>query len=488
MLRRLLLPLLAPALLLGFLASPAHAKVIRLRTGESVKCVPLLERSDDRFLVVEDLLSGAVRAFAWEALEPSDRDDVKRDFGWESNASFTVKGLRVVHRLEGGDEEELFGFPEKEEGGKLYLRRNGQVLEIPASKIVERTEELMDPREIWTPAQLMERLAAEWTAKGQDIATTEGLPAFNVAEYAEWAGALKEALEAYRRAAADPEFTQRQVAEQRAVRVEALLRDQAALATLRDLKTKLGSNLFRAVRTGLDGFDAKHPGASEGVTKALETFKVATATARERFFRRKAQWDFVKICEKLAEAKVKERDVKLADIRSWLRRDLPDAAFTALGESMARIDDVTPEEVRAFWEKRWEGRQKSGWTRKTYGAGTFVVHQPVIKPPKPRTGGAPQGRGGQGGGGAAPAIQIPKPPTPDQWWAIASPSEKVQWVMALFATTSGLFEVSEDLERRPCGLCQGQGLIRKALQTGDTLEYLCTRCAGARYDVTVKFR
>lgn len=481
-LRRLL-----PLLLVALLAPASGADVIRLRTGESVKCVPLRERSDDRYVVVEDLLSGAVRAFAWEALEPADRQEVKRKFGWESNAAFTEKGVRIVHRLDGGDEEELFGYPEKEQGGVLFLRRAGQVLEIPLSKIVERTEEILDPREIWTPTQLMERLAA----KGVDVAATEGLAAFNVGEYAEWAGALQEALAAYRRSAADPDFLNRQVAEARAQKVEALLKDQAALTTLRELKAKLGNNLFRAVRTGLDGFDAKHPGASEAVKKALETFRTAAATSRERFFRRMARWEFVRVCEKLIEPKVKERGIKLADIRSWVRRDLPDAAFAALGEKMARIDDVTPEEVRGYWEKRWEGVQKSGWTRRTYGAGTFVIHKPTIKPPKPRPagqGGNAGGRGGQGGGGAAPAVQIPKPPTDDEWWASASPSERVQWTMALFATTSGLFEVSEDVERRPCMLCQGRGLITKTLQTGDQLSYLCTRCGGAMADVTVKFR
>lgn len=482
MLRRTCLALL----LLALLAPLAGADVIRLRTGESVKCRPLQDRSDDRTLVVEDLLSGAVRAFAWEALDPVDARRIRvESFRWESEASFTVKGHRVVHRLEGGDEEEIYGLIEKEEGGRLSLRRGGQVLELARAKVVEVTEEVLDPRDIWTPAQLVERQLEALKASGGELTT--GQASFDFANYCEWAGALKEALDYYRRAAADPDYLSRATAEERAVKVEALLKDQAALSTLRDLKTKLGSSLFRAVRTGLDGFEAKHPDASEAVKKALESFRATVAATREKYFRRMARWEFAKIAEKLIEAKLREKDVKLADVRSWLKRDLVDKAFEGLAARMAKVDDVTVDEARGFWDKRWEGVVKSGWTRRSYTGGTFIIYPPKIQPPKPRpqpAGGA--NRGGAQGGGAAPVI--PKPPTPDQWWAKAPLSERTQFTMALFASTSGLFEVSEDLERRPCSRCQAAGLINETMQTGAVLTYLCDRCGGAQHDITIKFR
>jgi hypothetical protein len=478
-------------LVLGPAAAPASADVVRLRTGENVKCRPLRERSDERLLVVEDLQRGTIRTLAWEALETADRDRIQEQWEWKGRAVSTAKGHRIVTRV-GDDEQEMYGVIEREEGGIVYLRRNGEVLPVPAAQIVERSEENLDPREIWGPQQLMEQLAAELAQQDppQTLDSTDGRTAWRVGEHAEWAGALPQALEAFRRAAADPEFLNRASAEQRATRVEALLKDQAALATVRDLKVKLSSNLYKAVRAGLDGFEAKHPGSSEAVLKALETFKSEFAKRRDKHFRQMARFEFArKVCRKLIDAKVREKDITLADARSWAKRDLPDAAFDALAERMGKVDTVTPEEVRAWWDTRWQGVMKSSWSRASYGAGTFIAYKPKMQAPKPRPGGA-GGGGNRGGGnqGPAPQIEIPKPPTPDEWWAKATNDERSSWLMAHFAQSSQLFEVADDVELSPCRTCLGAGTITKMLQTGDTLVYLCPRCGGARNDVTVKFR
>ncbi len=484
----------APALLLPLLlacAAPLGAEVVRLKTGEAVKCRPIQARSDDRTVVLEDLQRGTIRSLAWEALEPGDRDRLQEEWGWKGRRLSTVKGWRLVTRV-GDDEQEIYGVIEREEGGKVGVRRNGDIQVIPAEMIVERTEENHDPREVYSAPQLMDQLAAELAAQAPPttLDSPDGRTAWRVAEYAEWVGALQQALEAYRRAAVDPEFLQRATAEQRALRVEALLKDQAAVATLRDLKVKLSSNLFKAVRAGLEGFDAKHPGASEAVVKARDAFKAQVAQRRDKYFRQMARYEFArKICRKLIEAKVREKDITLSDVRSWVKRDLPNEAFAALAERMGKADVVTPEEVRGWWDTRWEGVLKSSWSRAGYGGGTFIIHKPQIAPPKPRNSGGGGGRAGGGGNaGPAPVIPIPKPPTADEWWAKAPTSERASWVLAHFVVSSQLFEVSDDVDRTPCILCLGHGIITKTTQTGELLQYLCNRCGGARDDVAVKFR
>lgn len=486
---------LARALLGGLLLLPlalpphaASADVLRLKTGENVKCRPLRERSDERLLVVEDLQRGTVRTFTWDALESDDRDRIQEEWEWKGRAVSTAKGHRLVTRV-GEDEQEMYGVIEREDATTIYLRRNGEVLPVPAAQVVERSEENLDPREIWTPQQLVDQLAAELAQQDppQGLDSTDGRTAFRVAEYAEWAGALQLALDAFRRAASDPEFLNRASAEQRATRVEALLKDQAALATLRDLKIKLNSNLFKNVRAGIDGFEAKHPGSSEAVLKALESLKAEFTKRRDKHFRQIARYEFArKIVRKLIEAKVREKDCTLADARSWAKRDLPDAAFAALAERMGKIDTVTVEEVRGWWDTRWQGVAKSGWSRASYGSGTFIARKPRIQPPRPSAGG--QANRPQGGGGAAPAMQLPKPPTQDEWWTKADNATRASWLMAQFVETSQLFEVAEDDDASPCRTCQGQGIISKTGQTGQTVSYLCDRCAGAMVDVTVKFR
>lgn len=466
----------------------ATADVFRLRTGESVKGRPIRERTDDRVLVFEDLLTGSIRSIAWEAIEPADRTEVLRNLGRLSTASYTTDGVRLTLRISGEDSE-LYGVIESEDAKEIHLMRNGEVMPVPKERVVERTPETLDVREVWNPVQLMEMYDKKLRERELDPGALDGKNAFDRGEYAEFMGALTQARESYQRAAADPDYADRATAEQRSVRVEALLRDQAALSTLRDLKTKLGSDLFKAVGKGLAEFATKHPNPSEGVQKSLENFQAAVKVRRDKFMRQQARYNFPRICVRLIEAKVKEKDIKLNDAKSWTKRGLREAAFAALVEKLGAKDDVTPAEVEGWWETRWQGVPKTSWLSASYGSGSFIAYPPKVLPPKPRAGGGGGNnpKGNSGNGGPAPTITLPKPPTHDQWWATQG-LERAGWVMAHFVQTSGLFEVADDLGRSPCSLCLGEGIKTKMSQTGEVIPYLCNRCAGGRYDLTVKYR
>jgi hypothetical protein len=482
----LLLPVTA---LLALACPPARAEVVRLRTGEAVKGQIVKEQSNLKILVVEDYMSGRLRQFVWEVVDPSDRQRLRTLLGYENQARGTVKGLRVTIRLAGDQSDEVVGIKVREDDQSLTILSNGQELKIAKSAIIETFEEDMDPRDVYAPDQLYRKLEDDWRArtkaKGEDPDNPTVQDHWLLGDDAEWAGALEKARDHYRACAEAPDFLQKNQAADRLARVEALLRDQAALATLRDARVKLSSALFRNVRAILDGFPAKHPEASESVQKALEKAKASFAAKRTAYFQTMARNELPKIAERLIEEKVKEKDVTLSDATGWTRRQLPDLLFQALGTKMTQKDDVTPEEARTFWE----GRRKIGWIRKSYGAGTFVQYPPKIKPPTQRSnpsGG--QNRPSGGSQGPAPVFQPPKPPTKDQWWAAARASERTQFLMAWFGQNSGLFDVDEDLEYRPCILCHGVGLLSKTFQSGAKVDYLCTRCGGARNDVTVKFR
>ena len=98
-----------------------------------------------------------------------------------------------------------------------------------------------------------------------------------------------------------------------------------------------------------------------------------------------------------------------------------------------------------------------------------------------------KGIGKGGNQGPTPTLQLPKPPTHDQWWDTHGP-ERIGWVIAHFVESSGLFEIAYDLLRSPCKLCLGEGIKTFSTQTGEVVPYLCNRCAGGRYDLTVRYR
>ena len=472
------------------LAGPAGADVVHLRTGQAVKGRPIQERSNENVLTIEDYLTGALRRFDWDAVDPADRERLQGGWGWTNNEGQLIEGSRIVLRLSGGEEEEIFGVVESETDAEVKLRRQGDLLTIQKAQIVSNEPESLDVRQVYDADQLYERLAARMKEEGVDFGALTGRDHWRLATWAEWAGALEQAKVHYTAAAADEEFLKRELANQRLARVDALIQDEAARQTLRTARIKLQQHLFRRVREILDGFGEQHPDAGEAVLGQLEAMKADATNERSAYFTNVAKREYVDIVEDLIQDKVREEvdgePIALTDVTSWTRRDLPEAAFARMAEKyMSRYDDVTPEEARAFWDRRLELRSKPRWRRSSYGSGTFIVDPPKIKPPKRNSGGGGGARRpGSGGGGS---VQIPKPPTRDQWWDKANVKDKTQWVLAYFAERSELFELG-DREFRPCQLCHGVGLLSKTLQTGDTLSYLCTRCGGAQQDVVVKYR
>ena len=460
----------------------AVADVIHLRTGETVKGRPLRDRSDKDILVMEDYLSGSVRSLAWSVVEEADKLRLQRDWGWMNRALEAVKGHRLVQELAGGATQDVRGKIVKEDDVNYHIQLGGRVLKIRKDQVLEKVEEDMDPRDIWSPEQLVERFTEELGKDpAVDLENPDGHVHWRIAEYARQAGDFATAKTHYEACASDETYQNATVAKQRLADVEALLRDEAALLSLRNIRMALSLKSFERVRAGLEEFATNHPDAGEQIQQRLEKTKADFVKRRADFFQLEAKINFPKLLLKMIKTKVAEKEIGISDATAWTRRELPDQAFEALATKLQGRDEaVTPEEARAFWENR----RKSGWKTASYGAGTFIVEPPKIKPPKRRAPRRSKGRSG----GAAPQVQIPKPPTRDQWWARAPSKERQQWVMAFFVENSGLFEVAEEAKYSLCPKCNGAGLESKALQTGGTLAYLCTRCGGAQRDKRVRFR
>ena len=476
---------LAAALLLVFTSAAANADVVNLRTGETVKGRLLPERSDENVLVIEDYLNGSIRTLAWSVVDKADAERIQQEWGWTNKALATVKGHRLVQELNNGTQT-VRGLIVREEAGNYIVMIGGREVKLAKASVLEKSEEQMDPRDIWSPEQLVERFVDELRKDpaveqaGEDVDAPSARLAWRMAEYAENAGDYEKAKSWYAIAANDTDFLNNAIAKQRLERVEGLLRDAAALQSIREIRMALSLKSFRKVRMMLEEFPEKHPGAGALLQNRLEKAQKTFAQRRAEFFALEAKINFPKIVQKMIKEKVEEKDLALSDASAWTRRELPEMAFAALAERFQRRDDVTPEEARTFWDNR----RKSGWRTVTYGSGTFIVMPAKIKPPKRRSN-TKQRRNT----GAAPKVTLPKPPTRDQWWETkADRKEKTNWVMAFFVENSGLFEVADEPKLTACPQCNGQGLESMRLQTGDTARFICRRCAGSQNDKRVKFR
>ena len=464
---------------------PAFGDVVHLRTGKSIKGRPSQDRSDENTLVIEDYLGGGVRSLSWDVIDPADRDRLWVDWGWKNKARKLVPGHVVVIGLADGSTDPVRGLIESEDAQFIHLRRNGKLIKIEKSRVTEQGEEELDPREIWDEDQLYQRAYEQLVKDVGPVSSWTARDHFRIAENAEFFGKLDKAREHFQRAADDPEFMNANVAKQRLERVDALLRDQAALKELRDLKMALSLKSFPKVRDAIESFAERHPTASQPILTRLERFKKQYTEKRDVFFQEQAKYNFRKIVMRMITEKLKDDEVSLGDIRGWTRRELPEQAFEKLAALLQKKDPViTPTDARTFWDNR----KKTNWWTSSYGSGTQFVDKPKIKPPK--RGRSNKKKKRSGSSKAAPAIKTPKPPTQDQWWKnVSKPKERANWTMTYFVENSGeLFEVSKKKYLSNCPLCNAVGLIVKRLQSGDTLAYLCNRCGGAQQDRKVRYR
>ena len=324
-LRYVLPMLLLPALFFTAGLDSCVAEVIHLKTGESVKGRPVIEESNEEILVIEDLVRGSLRRIRWEAVDADVRKKLWQDWGWERTAARTIVGDVIVQELDAGRTEELRGKIEREEGGKVFFRTNGQLLEVPQGQIKSRRKEEMDARDIWTAEQLWEQYVAGLKEKQgiDDVETADALTRFNAANDALWMTYLEKARDLFRSVAEDPNYINANVAKKRLEYVEELIRDAEARESLKEMRRMLAYKNFRKFKEAQKAFPEKHPEYGEAVKILLERLGQQFEQKRNEYFRHQARFHFPKICEKLIEKKVKEKDISVTDVTSWTRRELP---------------------------------------------------------------------------------------------------------------------------------------------------------------------
>jgi hypothetical protein len=473
--------LVVAALALAASAAPASADVIRLRTGEAIKGRLIAEKSNENVLVIEDYLSGAIREIAWPAVDPTDRDVLwfdKLGLGARGTGQvYAIKGVELSVLQQGGNTITIRGVIQKTDKPKtVVLKTQTGVVEIAEDRVVGKEETDIDASDVYTPEELYDQILAEGPpqdSRGWKI----------LAQRAEQVGAYAKAKEAWEQVAADPSTLNPQEAQKNIERLTALLKDEDALKTLRDLKNILDSGQFPKVREGIEKFPERHPEASEPVKKKVEDLKKTFEERRKTFLARQCLTRFPKTLQKLIKDKVKAKETPINDVLAWTRKELAEEAFADLAKQLQTAYDpaVTTEETKTLWDAR--PKRPNSWKTVGYGSGSFIVNPPQIKPP---TNNRPQGGNRSGGSGPQVQFKPPPPPTRDTWWA--STNERATWVLAFFVENSGLFEIDPKKIKSPCSLCLGEGLIRKALSSGGELAYLCTRCGGSQYDISIRWK
>ena len=463
-----LVVLLAPVVVRG--------DVIRLRTGETVKGRVVTERTNEQVLVVEDYLAGAEREIAWGAVDPSDASRLQEVLRLGTVGDVTIPCDILSYKLDDGSVVQVRGVVVKEEGGVVFLRNRSQKepLQVRKERVVEREKGECDPQEVYAPEELAETKKGE--LQPQDARTW-----LNLAQYCEAVGAWAAAKEAYENAAVDETFLNRKIAQEGAARVEAILRDKEALDTLNALKMAMSAEQWKRVRDGIEGFATKHPSAGDAVKKKLESLKTEFTDRRTKALASLAGRRFEVIVRELVRKRVAPKDAEFNTVQGWIRKECVEEAMASLLAELQKADPaVTPEEAKSLWD----ARPKRAWRNAKYGSGTRFVEPPKILP---KTGVKQQPQQNKGGG-PAPVLKLPEPPSRDDWWHKLTTDERRDFWWAVFVEKSGLFEVDPKKEKKLCDRCQGDGTLSFTMSNGLSATTLCDRCAGARFDLEVRYR
>lgn len=367
----------------------------------------------------------------------------------------TMAGVRVRFRDPLGNPTEVTGVLEREESDLLHVRSSERLHEIRRSRVLETTPVELDPRTVFTTQELLERFVARRRAAHPNEPALTARDHWHVALYAVWLEAWEAAREHYARCAADTTFPRHIAAAAQVARIDARLREAAALAVLKQAELDIRIDRFRKARLALETFLVEHPSASEALRARHGLLLKAFALRRTKLLQMRVQGAFGTAVQVLIREKVSEPDVSITDVRAWTRRELPDEAFARVAGALHGLDDVSPAEAASLWD----GRRRPLWRRVTYGGGTFVVDP------------APAGGG----------------PSRDAWWSAAAVVERAQWTLAYFVEHSGLYEV-QARARRACALCRGTGTLTKTLPSGATMTYRCTRCHGLLHEVVLGYR
>ncbi len=467
--------LLLTALVLPFLPNTARADVVRLRTGEIVKGRPIARLSTAESLVVEDLITGNLRTFLWSVVERGDRDRLLTRWHRKEEALAPIMGQRLTLRLHGEGKHTIRGLLVGESETHHRLQRAGTVVDIEKSRVIDVAKVMLDPRDVWSPEQLVAKFNTQLAKerKAGDLSVEEH---FRLGNYAYKVGAYEQAARHLTLCAGDASFASAAAARVRVTELRTLLAERVVIAAMRAIRTSIALKSFRKARTGLAALDSHDLKPGTPLATRIEALKAYFAEKRRAAFTKAARSDFLDFVYRVTARSVHERSTDLADVRAWARKSLADDAFRSMAKDWTRLDDVSPEEARVFWANR----KRSAWSSVSYGSGTFIVEpakqRPAKRKPKKST------------GASGPGVTVPKPPTPDQWWAKASQRERMDWILAWFVENSDLFDVDPTPLRANCPRCHGKGTLSMRTADGAVHRYLCTRCAGSQQDRRVKFR
>ncbi len=501
---------LAASIAVPALAAPRSEQsvVVHLRSGVELSGAILEDGFDEaRGITLRRDDTGGILALRWDQMRTEDVAEIKRSRGFvgDEPPPIFVTALRVKTTT-----GEFIGLKFGQEDGKLILTKRGQTVPIPIDSIRSIENVQVDALDVEAPEPLFEKHRAE-------VNPTTAVDWYNLGLYAESLGLTEEATKAYHACQDADAQLKAEWIKQRLKLLEVRAKEVEQTDCLGRIKSLKYRQAYREAYALAQDFVKKWPNSQQINLVNLEMNDIA---ARQRAgLTSNIRTDFFTFLRNACQDKANEKDITLGPAMTWAR----DHAFNEVKEKLAKYYDVKTEDVADLFSKRGSAGAP---VNASYGGGTFILGDDAKKgysktddEKAKEKAEAEKNAKEKGKGAGEPTLQdkineklkeklkeaakrndkkkkegeiADIPPTPEDWWAAASPVERTSFLMAFFAEQTKVVNILS-LDQRFCSTCGGHGWMETFARNGgaDTKggdAQPCPRCKTLGFDRLVKFR
>lgn len=476
--------LVTAAALAAFSAVPARAEIVELIGGRAIQGKVIDSQASEEGLVVELFDTGGQILVRWEHIVPARAKELRIRTGIEvpDDVEIMVPGHRILTNTNGGQilEGRVLNADEKDKPLQLKTRTGVQTFE--RTTIARVDEASLPGLSVYTADELYQLLRDENPPESAAAHMDLAIKSMRI-------GALSQAGQHLSAAKADSAFADTPDGRKIPVlekQLDVLVKSKGAQDMVTQIREAMRNNRWNDALKQLTSLDQQYKDEQVRRLVRFDLLESSVVRGRETYFRRELPRRVHSKAGKLIAAKAGEKKPArvaedaprgvaqpgtLAAARQWLGRDFPTKLWEEVGSDL----DLKPEEMERFWKER----TLRGVQTASYGTGTFIV---IKKAPTSRAGTDPNRQRRPPGTAATPQGGPPtkakedKPKTEEEWWDTVGPTVRAQWLLALFAETGGLFEVSRTDESELCGGCGGKGVLTSTTTDGGTNQTVCPTC------------
>ena len=418
---------------------------------------------DEAGIQVRRLDTGGLIRLKWGHLFPAEENALRTRLGYKDQSGEEVRV--EADRLKLDDGTERVGIIFDRTANDFFLRVKNTTVAIPKGRVVAPADKVeVNALDVYTKDQLRDIKIAE-------IVPQDAQGYLELGRYLVRIHDIRGALESYRKAQTlDSAFHPEEVSATIS-RLEVQAARQEEVDWIDSIDSARGRKDFPKALELCQVFAQKWPQST--FLSEVNGKKQRIEEERAETLRRKVVLGYYTYSEKLAGKAGGTRDMTQAEAQSYAEGTLAKDVLAKVSEEAKRLQaDITPEQVRAIWQKR--GKLASAH-RSVYGDGTFILgaekaQKGLTKEKEEKKKDEPSSEEKEIAEKVKKYIEkyqkeqkrlageATEEEAPEAWWRGARSSERQQWILSYYAEYGGDMELIRPFAEA-CQTCGGAGVL-----------------------------